>query len=122
MGLEGFGQGGEGRTRSWLASPWRFGRYLGRRLPGPGGPRGIPGWPQAARSGGVRDAAQPGQGELPPPLPWPAGGQVRQAGAVFEVADGGFDLGVATVVGLQLQGAAGPVGDERVVAIVAEQG
>src|SRR5215211_317901 len=28
MGLEGFGQGGEGRTRSWLASPWRFGRYL----------------------------------------------------------------------------------------------
>src|SRR5215211_1705619 len=77
MGLEGFGQGGEGRTRSWLASPWRFGRYLGRRLPGPGGPRGIPGWPQAARSGGVRDAAQPGQGELPPPLPWPAGGQVQ---------------------------------------------
>jgi hypothetical protein len=50
----------------------------------------------------------------------PARGQVLQAGAVLEVADGRFDLGVATVVGLQLQGAAGPVGDERVVVIGGE--
>jgi hypothetical protein len=47
---------------------------------------------------------------------------VLQAGARLEVTDGGLDLGVAAVVGLQLQGAAGPVGDERVIVIGAEQG
>ncbi len=46
---------------------------------------------------------------------------MRQAGAVLEVTDGGLDLGVATMVGLKLQGAAGPVGDERVVVVVGEQ-
>jgi hypothetical protein len=38
-----------------------------------------------------------------------------KAQAVLEVADRGFDLGVAAVVGLQLQGGAVAVGDEPVV-------
>jgi len=45
-----------------------------------------------------------------------------QADAVLEVADGVLHFGVAAVVGLQLQGAAVAVGDERVVVVVAEQG
>jgi hypothetical protein len=40
---------------------------------------------------------------------------VLQAHAVLEVTDGGFDLGVATMVGFQLQGVPLAVGDERVV-------
>jgi hypothetical protein len=47
---------------------------------------------------------------------------VGKADAVLEVADGVLDLGVAAVFGLQLQGAAVAVGDERVVVVVAEQG
>jgi hypothetical protein len=47
---------------------------------------------------------------------------VRQAGARLEVADGRFDLGEATVVGLKLQRGALPVGDERVVVVLGEQG
>ena len=45
-----------------------------------------------------------------------------EADAVLEVADGVLDLGVAAVVGLQLQGAAVAVGDERVLVVVAKQG
>jgi hypothetical protein len=51
-----------------------------------------------------------------------AGGEMGKADAVLEVADGVFDLGVAAVVGLQLQRGALTVGDEWVVVVVAEQG
>jgi hypothetical protein len=40
---------------------------------------------------------------------------VVQAGATLGVADGEFDDGVATVVGVEFGHGAGPVGDERVV-------
>jgi hypothetical protein len=40
---------------------------------------------------------------------------------LFEVTDDVFDLGVAAVIGLKLEGGAVAVGDERVVVIVAEQ-
>jgi hypothetical protein len=42
--------------------------------------------------------------------------------AVFEVADGELADGVAAVIGVQLHGAAGPIGDEGVVAPVGPQG
>ena len=42
--------------------------------------------------------------------------------AVLEVADGVLDLGVATMVGLEFQGVAVPVGDECVIAVGGEQG
>jgi hypothetical protein len=45
-----------------------------------------------------------------------AGGQVSQAGARLEVADGQLANGVAAVVGVQPGGGADTVGDERVVA------
>ena len=41
--------------------------------------------------------------------------------AVLEVADGILDLGVATMVGLEFQGVAVPVGDEGVIAVGGEQ-
>ena len=41
--------------------------------------------------------------------------------AVLEVADGVLDLGVAAMVGLQIQGVALTVGDEGVIAIVGEE-
>jgi hypothetical protein len=50
------------------------------------------------------------------------GGAVAQSGALLEVADGQLDGGVAAVVGVQFDGGAGPVGDERVVAPVGPQG
>jgi len=40
------------------------------------------------------------------------GGAVGEPGAVFEVADGKFDLGVSAVVGVEGDGGAGPVGGE----------
>ena len=49
-----------------------------------------------------------------------ARGEMVQPDAVLEVADGILDLGVAAVVGLQLQGIALPVGDEAVIAIAGE--
>ena len=42
--------------------------------------------------------------------------------AVLQVADGVLDLGVAAVVGLQVQGISVPVGDESVIAVVDEEG
>ena len=42
--------------------------------------------------------------------------------AVLEVPDGILDLGVAAMVGLQLQGIAVPVGDEAVIAVAGEEG
>ena len=41
--------------------------------------------------------------------------------AVLEVADGVLDLGVAAMVGLEVQGIALPVSDEGVIAVVGEQ-
>ena len=42
--------------------------------------------------------------------------------AVLEVSDGILDLGVAAMVGLQLQGIPVPVGDEAVIAVAGEEG
>ena len=44
------------------------------------------------------------------------------ARAVLEVAYGVLDLGVAAVIGLQLQGFSVPVGDEAVIAVGGEEG
>ena len=44
-----------------------------------------------------------------------------QPHAVLELADGVLDLGVAAMIGLQLQGIALSVGDESVIAVVGEQ-
>ena len=41
--------------------------------------------------------------------------------AVLEVANGVLDLGVAAMVGLEIQGVAPTVGDEGVVAVVGKQ-
>ena len=49
-------------------------------------------------------------------------GEMVQAHAVLEVADGVLDLGVAAVVSLQFQGVAVPVSDEGVIAVVGEEG
>ena len=51
-----------------------------------------------------------------------AGRQVVQPDAVLEVAYGVLDLGVAAVIGLQLQGFSVPVGDEAVIAVGGEEG
>ena len=45
-----------------------------------------------------------------------------QPHAVLEVSDGILDLGVAAMVGLQLQGCPVPVGDEAVIAVAGEEG
>ena len=45
-----------------------------------------------------------------------------QPDAVLEVAYGVLDLGVAAVIGLQLQGFSVPVGDEAVIAVGGEEG
>ena len=44
-----------------------------------------------------------------------------QSDTVFEVADDVFDHGMAAVVGFQLDGVAGAVGDQRVVGVVDQQ-
>ena len=44
-----------------------------------------------------------------------------QSHAVLEVSDRVLDLGVAAMVGLQLQGFPLPVGDEAVIAVAGEQ-
>ena len=44
-----------------------------------------------------------------------------QSHAVLQVADGVLDLGVAAMVGLQIQGVALPVGDESVIAVGGKQ-
>ena len=41
--------------------------------------------------------------------------------AVLQVADGVLDLGVATVVGLEIQRLTLPVGDAGVIAVVGEE-
>ena len=45
-----------------------------------------------------------------------------EANAVPEVPDGVLDLGVAAVVGLQLQGVSLPVGDEGVITVFGREG
>ena len=45
-----------------------------------------------------------------------ARGEMVQPHAVLQVSDGVFDLGVAAMVGLQIQGVPVPVGDEAVIA------
>ena len=45
-----------------------------------------------------------------------------QPHAVLQVSNGVLDLGMAAVVGLQLQGFPVPVGDEAVIAVFAEEG
>ena len=50
-----------------------------------------------------------------------ARGEMVQPHAVLEVSDGVFNLGVAGVVGLQVQGVAVAVGDEGVIAVVANR-
>ena len=48
-------------------------------------------------------------------------GEMVEPHAVLEVSDGVLDLGVAAMVGLQIQGVAVPVGDEGVVAAGGKQ-
>ena len=50
-----------------------------------------------------------------------ARGEVIEPDAVLQVADGVLDLGVAAMVGLEVQGIALPVGDESVIAVVGEE-
>ena len=47
-------------------------------------------------------------------------GQMVEPHAVLQVSDGVLDLGVAAMVGLQLQGIPVPVGDEAVIAVAGE--
>ena len=49
-------------------------------------------------------------------------GEVVEPHAVLEVADGILDLGVAAMVGLEIQGVVLTVGDEGVVAVGGEEG
>ena len=51
-----------------------------------------------------------------------ARGEMVQADAVLEVANGVLDLGVAAMVGLQLQDFPVPVGDAAVIAVGGEEG
>ena len=51
-----------------------------------------------------------------------ARGEMIQPHAVLEVSNGVLDLGMAAVVGLQLQGFPVPVGDEAVIAVGGEGG
>jgi len=69
---------------------------------------------QVVREGGQQRPG--GVGEEDP------GWAVAESCALLEVADGELHHGVAAVVGVQLDGAAGAVGDERVVAPVRPQG
>ena len=50
-----------------------------------------------------------------------ARGEMVESHAVLQFPDGVPSLGVAAVVGLQLQGVAVPVGDEGVIAVAGEQ-
>ena len=49
-------------------------------------------------------------------------GEMVEPDAVLEVSNGILDLGVAAMVGLQLQGLSVPVGDEAVIAVAGEEG
>ena len=51
-----------------------------------------------------------------------ARGEMVEPHAVLQVADGVLDLGVAAMVGLQIQRVALTVGDEGVIAVVGKQG
>ena len=51
-----------------------------------------------------------------------ARGEMVEPDAVLQVADGVLDLGVAAVVGLEVQGVPVPVGDAAVIAVVGEEG
>ena len=48
-------------------------------------------------------------------------GEVIEPDVVLEVSDGVLDLGVAAMVGLEVQGAAVPVRDAGVIAVVGKQ-
>ena len=51
-----------------------------------------------------------------------ARGEMVEPDAVLQVADGVLDLGVAAMVGLEIQGVPVPVGDAAVIAVVGEEG
>ena len=51
-----------------------------------------------------------------------ARGEMVESDAVLEVSDGILELGVAAMVGLQLQGVPVPVCDEAVIAVAGEEG
>ena len=81
-----------------LSHPYVPYKVVGDDLDGPPGPlRQAQDWGEAAR--------------------W----QVVEPHAVLQVADGILDLGVAAMVGLEIQGVALPVGDAGVVAVVGKQ-
>jgi hypothetical protein len=72
------------------------------------------------RSGGVGDAAQPGQRELPPPLPRPAGGRWRASTPLIEdyrEVDHGVteqvEVGLKLVQALRLKLLKQPLGSPR---------
>src|SRR5215218_9293225 len=111
----GPGKGGDAPASPGCARPSRWDGCPGRLSLGPGRTERDDARRPPGRVGQVGWGMQPSRARAN----WK---RHRQARAVLEVADGGFDLGVATVVGLQLQGAAGPVGDEWVVVVVGEQG
>ena len=48
-------------------------------------------------------------------------GEMVEPDTVLQVADGVLDLGVAAMVGLEVQGISVPVGDESVIAVVGEE-
>ncbi len=49
-------------------------------------------------------------------------GEMVESDAVFQVSNGVLDLGVAAMIGLQLQGLPVPIGDEAVIAVAGEEG
>ena len=59
----------------------------------------------------------------PSGVSWEASrGEMVEAHAVLQVADGVLDLGVAAMVGLKVQGVALSIGDEGVIAVRSKQG
>ena len=49
-------------------------------------------------------------------------GEMVEPHAVLQVADGVLDLGVAAMIGLEIQGVSLPVGDASVIAVGGEEG
>ena len=134
--LGGSGSGGAVRLRGeWLAIGPALGKMQGeaaRRAGEPSGeseeppPEGLSGYQVLAQTDTGCPAGevmrhhldrQPGAvgGEA-------ARGKMVETDAVLEVSDGILDLGVAAMVGLQLEGLPVAVGDEAVIAVVGEEG
>ena len=138
---DGCRQAGSGKARNrararsnWASQGQRCGRCRGeaaRRAGEPSGqgeeppPQGLGGYYLLTETDARRPAGQvvgnhldgqPGGvgGEA-------ARGEMVETHAVLQVPDGVLDLGVAAVVGLQIQGVAVAVGDEGVIAVAGEQ-